>query len=109
MFDELEPLGGHGGCVSSDVPQVGQDLVVRASVRVSKDGGVAGTRGQRPARHGDGIGQLGRLAGGDRIGRQRQAGPVVQLDQEVDLVGGRHGEPEAKVRQALADQAVRAY
>ena len=85
--------------VAPDVPQVGEDLVVRPPVGVAKDARrcrAIAVRVRRGA--GEGDGQLGGLAGRDRIGRQRQAGPLEELDEEVDALGGRHGEPERRGR-----------
>ena len=61
--------------------------------------------GQRPARRREGVGPLGRLAGGGGIVGERQTGPLEQLDEQVDVVLGRDGEPPAKIGQALADEA----
>ena len=93
--------------VAADVAQVGEDLVVRAPVGVAQD--APRCRRSRPA-----SGAASAMAtassaasrGRGRIGGDRQAGPLEQLDEQVDALVGRRGEPHAQVGQALADQAL---
>ena len=94
------------GVIAPDVHEVGEHLLVRRAVGMPHERGVDANRRQPPPRRTHRDRALGGLAGGATVGRDRQARPVVQLDEQVGLLVGRRGERVAQVREAFADQAL---
>ena len=75
---------------------------MRASVRVAQERGVTPDRDQGPARHHQRHRPLGRIASADWIAPDLEIGRRVDLQQELDQLVVRYGEPRPDIGQPLA-------
>ena len=83
-------LAAVGRRVAADRYEVGEDLLARATVGVAHERGVAARR--RPtsgAGRARAASSAGRVTGGGAVRGDGEAGPLEELDEQVDLLGAR--------------------